>query len=224
MKKRLKLVFLIAFVLIFTSDSLGRKKEKPKKFNPNLYLTPALRYSLVGKGLALRYEPQLVSMAVQINDELACDRFELVNTSLSPMASIGFFASPTLGASIRFLGVIARVNIKLTYFPDTDAGRLGSALDAFGKDLLRILGNTLSNIPDPSVRGAVLILIYSKAQLSDPNYFQQAEAVVIFISREVLAEFNAFRIRFNQLFNMSEIYSFKGEHQIQIMLNEFLQG
>jgi hypothetical protein len=129
-----------------------------------------------------------------------------------------------LTPSIRFLGVTARVNILLTYFPDTDGGRLADAMDAFGKDLLVILGSTLSSMQDLSVRGAVLILIYSKAKLSDPNYYDQAEAVAIFIPRETLQQFNSFRIRFDTLFSQSEIFSFKGRSEIQTMFNEFMKG
>jgi len=223
MKKHFKILLLI-FLLVFSASSPS-KSNKKKTANLKIYLTPALRYSILGKGFAMMYEPQLVSMAMAIEEELSNPRFELLDTTTSPMASIGFFQNPaSVSPNVRFLGVIARVNIKLTYFPDTEAGRLSSAMDAFGKDLLRILGDTVSNIQDPSIRGAVLILIYSKAELNAPDYYQQAEAIVMFIPREVLNEFNAFRIRFNQLFAQSEIFSFKGENQIQVLLNEFLRG
>ena len=123
-------------------------------FNPSLFLTPTLNYSVVGKGLALMYSPQMVSMATRINQEIKSDRFEMIDTSHSPMASIGFFSSPTsLTPTARFLGVTAAVNVSLTYFPDTDSGRLGDAMDAFGKDLLTILGGTLGTVQDIGIRG-----------------------------------------------------------------------
>jgi len=194
-------------------------------FNPTLYITPTLKYSVIGKGLALMYEPQMISMVTRINQEIKSDRFEMIDTSRSPMASIGFFSSPTsLTPTARFLGVTARVNISLTYFPDNDAGRLGDAMDAFGKDLLNILGGTLGAMQDLGVRGAVLILIYSKAQLNDPDYFNQAEAIVMFIPRDALQQFNSFKIRFDKLFEQCEFFSFKGQDQIQILFNEFLSG
>jgi len=224
MKKSWKVLRICALLLVLpfigNSGSPGSVS-----FNPNLYITPALKYSVLGKGLALMYEPQLVSMATRINQEMKSDRFELIDLNTSPMGSIGLFSSPSsLTPSIRFLGVTARVNILLTYFPDTDGGRLADAMDAFGKDLLVILGSTLSSMQDLSVRGAVLILIYSKAKLSDPNYYDQAEAVAIFIPRETLQQFNSFRIRFDTLFSQSEIFSFKGRSEIQTMFNEFMKG
>ena len=224
MRQKIK-ILLVIFFLIFSGSAPSKARKKKKTPNLKIYLTPALKYSMLGKSLAVMYEPQLVSMALRIEEELKSPRFELLDTTTSPMASIGFFQNPaSVSPTVRFLGIIARVNIKLTCFPDTEAGRLSSAMDVFGKDLLRILGDTLTNIQDLSIRGAVLILIYSKAELTDPSYYQQAEAIVMFIPREVLSEFNAFRMRFNQLFAQSEIFSFKGEHQIQVLLNEFLRG
>jgi len=221
--KRCSTIFIMpSLIFPILPFPMGPKEEG---FNPNLYLTPTLKYSVIGKGLSLMYEPQLVSMVNRINQELKSERFELIDVNRSPMASIGFFANPSsLTPSVRFLGVTARVNIKLSYFPDNDWGRMADAMDAFGKDLLTIIGDTLGGMQEIGVRGAVLVLLYSKLTLNDPNYYEQAEAVVIFIPRETLNEFNAFRLKFNQLYEQSEIFAFKGKDQIKVLFEEFLQG
>jgi hypothetical protein len=222
---RLKIAALAAIVVVAPFISFGGNPGSDSSFNPNLFVTPALKYSVIGKGLGLMFQPQLYSMAMRIHQEMKSNRFELMDINHSPMASIGLFADPSeTSPTVRYLGVTARVNIKLNVFPDTDSGRLSSAMDAFGKDLLVILGDTLTNVQDVGIRGVVLVLIYSKLDLSDPNYYNDAEAVAIFIPRDTLKEFNAFRIRFNQLFDMSEMFMFKGNDQIQTLLNEFLQG
>ena len=212
------LALMVPLVAFAASSGAG-------SFNPSQYLTPALKYSVIGKGLSLIYEPQLVSMATRVNQEMKSNRFELIDTNRSPMASIGFFSTPSeVSPTVRFLGATARVNITLTYFPDDESGRLGDAMDAFGKDLLKILGDTLASVQDIGVRGAVLILIYSKDDLSNPNYFKDAEAVVIFIPKDTLLQFNGFRMRFDKLFEQSEVFSFKGADQIQNLFTEFLAG
>ena len=222
--KRLKRLLLLVIILVAPFISFGGKPGS-SSFNPSLFVTPALKYSLIGKGLSLAYEPQPYSMATRIHQELSSSRFELLDVNRSPMASVGFFANPSeTTPTVRFLGVTARVNIKLNYFPDTDGGRLSDAMDAFGKDLLVILGDTLGTVQDIGVRGAVLILIYSKAELSDPNYYNEAEAVAVFIPKDALQQFNAYKIRFNQLFEMSEMFVFKGNEQIETLFNEFMQG
>jgi len=221
---RLKRLVVLAIIIVVPFISFGGRTGD-SSFNPSLFVTPALKYSLIGKGLGLAYEPQLYSMATRIHQEMKSNRFELLDVNRSPMASIGFFANPSeTTPTIRFLGVTARVNIKLNYFPDTDGGRLSDAMDAFGKDLLVILGDTLATVQDIGVRGAVLILIYSKADLSDPNYYNDAEAVAVFIPKDTLQQFNSYKIRFNQLFDMSEMFVFKGSDQIQTLFSEFMQG
>jgi len=193
--------------------------------NRAFYLTPQDNYSRIGKSLAIRYQRELFDLANRVQEELQSERFELLDLNQSPMAGVGFWINPSIFVpETRFIGICARMNIKLNYFPDNEWGRLSSALDAFGKDLIKILGEELENIPDPSVKGVVLILIYSKAGLKNPNYFNQAEAVAIYIPRESLKKFNSFAITYNTLFSQSEYYYFRGLYQIQILLNEFLRG
>jgi len=196
-----------------------------QEFDPYFYLTPLENYSRIGKSLAIRYEAQLWELANNILSELSSERFKLFDQSESPMAGVGFWLNPDiLDPQARFLGVCARVNIKLNYFPDNQWGRFSDAMDAFGKDLLRLQGEVLDKIPEQSVKGAVLVLIYSKAELKDPRYYEQAEAMVLFIPREVLKKFNRFQIRYSQLFEQSTIYYFQGPHQIQVLLNDFIRG
>ena len=223
MKWRIKIVLIITLVIFFPFiPSAGGPNDN---FNPNLYITPTLKYSIIGKGLALMYEPQLLSMAARINKDMKSNRFELIDVNHSPMGSIGFFSNPASAEpSIRYLGVTARVKINLTYFPDTDAGRLSDAMDAFGKDLLGILGDTLGGMQEIGVRGVVVILIYSKVSLNDPNYYKDAEAVVLFIPKESLKEFNSLRLRFSQLYDQSEMFMYKGDDQIQYMFDDFMKG
>jgi len=223
MSWRARTVITVALVIFFPYiPSAGGPNDN---FNPNLYITPTLKYSIVGKGLALMYEPQLLSMAARINKDMKSNRFELIDVNRSPMGSIGFFASPSSSnPTARYLGVTARVNIKLTYFSDSDAGRLSDAMDAFGKDLLGILGQTLSGMQEIGVNGVVLIIIYGKLDLKDPNYWTDAEAMAIFIPKGPLQEFNGLRLRFSQLYDQSEMFMFKGDDQIQNMFKDFMKG
>jgi hypothetical protein len=220
MNWRTRLVLIITLAILFPYiPSAGG----PDNFNPNLYVTPTLKYSIVGKGLALMYEPQLQSMAARINKDMKNPRFELIDVNRSTMGSIGFFASPSSATpTARYLGVTARVKINLTYFPDTEAGRLSDAMDAFGKDLLGILGQTLSGMQ--GVNGVVVIIIYGKLDLKDPMYWSDAEAMAIFIPTAPLQEFNGLRLRFSQLYDQSEMFMFRGEDQIQNLLKNFIKG
>jgi len=200
-------------------------KISAQEIDPYFYLTPLKNYSRIGKSLAIRYEAQLWELANNILSQIPSERFKLFDQQESPMAGVGFWLNPEIFVpEARFLGVCARVNIKLNYFPDNQWGRFLDAMDAFGKDLLRLQGEALNNILDHSVKGAVLVLIYSKAELNDPRYYEQAEAMVLFIPREVLKKFNRFQIRYSQLFEQSTIYYFQGPHQIQVLLNEFIRG
>jgi len=201
---------------------LAAPAEKPK---PEIYLTPLDQYSRMGKGLALRHEQELVSMAFRVNEEIQSDRFEMLDLSRSPMGGIGFWSNPSvLVPEPRYLAAMARVNVKLIYFPDNNWGRVGDALDAFGKELLRILGETVEEINDNQVRGAVMVLVYSKDELSDPQYWTHAEAAVFFIPREALKKFNTHRMTFQELFDLSDIYVFKGPEEIEILLTQFISG
>jgi hypothetical protein len=221
MNWRVRIVITISLVVFFPYiPSAGGPNDN---FNPNLYITPTLKYSIIGKGLALMYEPQLLSMAARINKDMRSPRFELIDVNRSPMGSIGFFASPSSATpTARYLGVTARVNIKLTYFSDTDAGRLSDAMDAFGKDLLGILGQTMGGMQ--GVNGVVLILVYSKLDLKDPNYWTDADAMAIFIPAGPLQEFNGLRLRFSQLYDQSEMFMFKGDDQINNLFKDFMKG
>jgi len=224
MRVRFKIAVLAAIVVIAPFISFGGRPGSDS-FDPGLFVTPALKYSVMGKGLGLMYEPQLLSMTRRVHEEVQSNRFELLDINRSPMASIGFFQNPSdASPTIRFLGLTARVKINLTYFPDTDGGRLSDAMDAFGKDLLTIQAQTLGSVQEVGVRGVVLVLIYGKRELADPEYYTDAEAIAVFIPKEVLEQFNAYKIRFNQLFEMSEMFVFKGNEQIQTLLGEFLRG
>jgi len=203
--------------------ALAQSKEKLP--DPGAYLVPLDNYSKAGKALAARYQPELISMAVRTNRELKSGRFQLLDANHSPSAGVGFYLDPrTNSDESRYLGMVARVNVKLTYWPDNDWGRLGDALDAFGKDLLKVLGSGLDNVHDRSIEGAMLVLIYSKADLDDPDYYNQAEAMVIFIPRDVLKNFNSYRLTFNQMFFKSDVYYFQSAEQIQVLTDVFLRG
>jgi hypothetical protein len=196
--------------------------ERPR---PELYLTPLEQYSRIGRALAIRFEPQLAAMPMRIVQEIRSDRFELIDVNRSPMGGAGFWINPgVLVPEYRYLGVAARVNVKLVYFPDNNWGRVGDALDAFGKDMLRIAGDSLGEINDNSVRGVVMVIIYSKLELDDPQYWDQAEAAVFFIPRAPLARFNANRMTFQELFDQSDIYIFRGADEINILFTQFLNG
>lgn len=223
MKWRNKIILTILLVIFFPYiPSAGGPNDN---FDPALYLTPTLKYSMIGKGMALMYEPQLVSMAARINKEMRSSRFELIDVNHSPMGSIGFFESPSSQSPTqRYLAVTARVKINLKYFPDTDAGRLSDAMDAFGKDLLGITGNTLSGMKEVGVRGVAVIIIYNKIDLSDPDYYKDCESVAIFIPRELLNEFNSFRLKFSQLYDQSEMFMFKGEGQMSTLFDQLMKG
>jgi len=223
MRKWEKAVIIALALAVFSS--LGWSEDRDKNIDPAVYLSPPASYSRIGKSLVIRYEGALKELALKINEQIPSERFELFTSDQAPMGGVGFWINPGLFIpEARFLGVCARVNIKLTYFPDTQWGRLNDALDAFGKDLLRIMGEELKMIPDGAVKGVVLVLIYSKAELSDPHYYEQAEATVIFIPREVLEKFNNFQLTYAKLFDRSVMYYFQGARQIEVLLNEFIRG
>ena len=214
------MIIFFGLIVILKKEGLGQEL-----FDSGWYLTPQNNYSRMGRSLGICYQRELIDLANRVQQELQSQRFELLNINQSPMAGVGFWINPSIFVpETRFIGICARVNIRLDYFPDNEWGRLSSALDAFGKDLIKILGQELENIPEPSVKGAVLILIYSKAKLKDPNYYNQAEAVAIYIPRDTLKKFNSFVITYNTLFSQSEYYYFRGLYQIQILLNHFLRG
>jgi len=211
--------------LILAQTVLAREQEIQNGFNPELYLMPFSSYTRFGRSLAQMYQPELVSMVLAIKNEIKSGRFELMDLNHSPKGGAGFWTNPAVfSPHLRYLGVIARVNIRLPYFPDSTPGRMTDALDAFGKDLFRIMGNTLDKIPDSSIKGIVLIIIYSKAELNDPKFYEQAEALVVFISRDDLKKYNSFRISLQKLFDRSDYYYFYGQEQINILLNEFIRG
>jgi len=214
-----------AIIILTLPHALLSQKSDQNEFCPEAFITPLPNYSSLGKALAMRYEPELILMALRAKQELKTDRIELLDWCQSPSASIGFRTDPyLLAADARFLSLSARVNIKLHYFPDNDWGRMGDAIDAFGKDLLKVLGRSLDSIPENSVRGVALVLIYSKQELNDPGYYDYAEALVIFIPRDTLKKFNSCKLTLNRLLEDSDIYAFKGSNQIQLMLTDFLRG
>lgn len=221
---KIKWVVAATAVMILPLSVFGQKPG-PNVMDPELFMTPDPAYTRIGKRLAVRYRPELDSMAARINREIKPERFEILKVTQTPMAGIGFWTNPSvLAPDVRYLAVAARVNIKLTYFPDNVWGRVGDALDAFGKDLLYIMGSCLSGIEDNSVRGVVLVLIFSRAELNDPEYFNQAEALMIYVPRATLNVFNSHRLSVAKLFDQSELYLFQGPEQIQFMLSELLHG
>jgi len=212
-------------MLIFPMLVLAENPPAKDNFDPSLCLTPLSSYTRIGKSLAVLYQPELLAMLEQIHREIKSDRFEIMDLNHSPVGGAGFWIHPrVLAPSTRFLGIAARINIQLPYFPDSGPGRLTDALDAFGKDLFKILGDALLKMPDNSIKGVIVVLIYSKAELTDPKYFEQAEAGVVYISRESLRKFNSFQLTYQKLFDQSEFYFFHGQDQIQVLLNDFLRG
>jgi len=223
MRCRAVLVMMIAG--IFPIIAWAENPQNDDNFNPYLYLAPGSNYSRMGKSLAQRYEPEMISMIGRIHREIKSDRFEMMDLNQSPAGGVGFWINPEiLARDSRFLGVIAKVNIKLPYFPDSDAGRICDALDAFGKDLFIIIEETLDQIPDNSVKGAVVILIYSKSRLEDPNFMDQAEISVMFISREDLKKYNHHQLSLQKLFDRVDFYYFHTQDQIRFFFKYFLHG
>jgi len=215
----------IAVKMVMTALILIPLAALAEKPGPEIYLTPLDQYSRMGRGLALRHEQELCSMALRIGEEIRSERFEVLDLSRSPLGGIGFWSNPSvLVPEPRYLAAMARVNVRLVYFPDNNWGRVGDALDAFGKDLLRILGETVEEINDNQVRGAVMVLVYSKEELGSPDYWSRAEAAVFFIPRPALKKFNSNRMTFQELFDLSDIYVFKGPEEIDILFNQFLKG
>ena len=221
---KIEWIVAVAAVIMFPLAVLGQKTGQNAQ-NPELYLTPDSAYSRTGKNLAARFHSELLSMASKVNQEFKPDRFELLDINQVKSGGIGFWINPNmLVPDARYLAVAARVNIRLPYFPDSEWGRVGDGLDAFGKDLMQISGFYLDEIQDTSVRGVVIVLIYSKAELNDPAYWDQAEAIAIYIPRNTLNVFNAHRLTVSKLFDQSDIYVFKGPEQLQFLFSEFLHG
>jgi hypothetical protein len=214
-------------IILMTVSQPAFTQEESKKTNPANYLSPPIKYSLIGKNEALIYQPQLLSLAGRIDREIVKkNRFELLNQDQAPMAGLGFWVSPASfpASDAHYLGIAVRVNIKLDYFNNDEWGRLNDALDAFGKDLFKIAETTLAQVPDPSIKGVELVVIYSRSELESPDYMDNAEATVIFISRENLQNFNNYHLTLGRLFDLSNYYYFRGRYQIQMMLNEFVRG
>jgi len=221
--KKIAIKFMVITALVLPIGSLPGKT--PLSFDAVNYLTPDCQYSNPGKCLANKYMSQLVAMGSNIKSEIATPRFEFIDVNRSKVGGIGFWVNPNSGdPDIRYLGVAARVNIKCNNFPDNDWGRMGDALDAFGKDLFKIMGTTLNAMPDANIRGIAVVMIYSKAEMGDPAYYDQAESFVIFIPRESLQKFNSFSLSMNQLFEQSDTYSFRSKDQIQMVFTDFLRG
>jgi len=218
-------VIAIMLPLVFPSLVFAQESLNQTTLHPNLYMTPLSSYSRYGKSLAITRQPELMYMLDRIQREIQSSRFEILDLNQAPKAGLGFWSNPNvLAPEVRFLGLAVKVNIRLTYFPDSDQGRLADALDAFGKDLIKIMGDTLELIPEPSVKGIVLVLIYSKSELKDPAFYDKAEAYVIYISRTDLKKFNSFQITLHKLFENVDCYYFNGKDQINVLLNYFLRG
>jgi len=218
-----KLIML--FALMFFPLALTAQSSKRAHFDPALYVTPLEKYSEIGRGLGARYKSQLNSMAGLIIAQMKSDRFELFDSKASLMGGVGFFGNVSHPESpVRFLGVAARVKINLTYFPDTDAGRFSDAMDAFGKDLLKIQWDNINRGPGEEVEGALLVMVYSRRGLDDPEYYADAQAVALFAPGETLREFFHYRIRMDQFMQASRVYAFSGDEQIKMLLTEFMRG
>jgi hypothetical protein len=222
--RKMRMAVAATAVIMFPLMALGQKNRESLS-NPELFLTPDKVYSRIGKNLSQRYEPELLSLASKVNQSFKPDRFELLDVLQTRSGGIGFWINPNmLVPDARYLAIAARINIRLPYFPDSEWGRVGDGLDAFGKDLIKLAGESLAEIQDPSVKGAVIVMIYSKAELNDPAYWDQAEAIVLFVPRNTLDTFNAHRLSVAKMFDQSDMYVFKGPQEIQFMLNEFLHG
>ncbi len=223
MRCRAVMVMMAMAVMI---PLIADSQTPPEKgIDPSLYLTPISIYSRIGKSLAIRYQPELIAMIDRIQREIGSDRFQIMDLDQSPNGGVGFWVNPDVMApDHRFLGIAARVNIQLPYFPDSGAGRVCDTLDAFGKDLFVILQDTLDRIPDNSVQGVAVVLIYSKSRLDDPNFMEKAEISMMFINRDDLKKYNGHQFTLQTLFNRTDFYYFQTRDQIRFFFDHFLRG
>ncbi len=222
-----KEVSTTAILVVMALATATQAQSEPAKGsqNPSLYLTPAYLYSGTGKDLAQKYQPELAAMVGRIQHELKSERFEIMDLSHTPLGGVGLWSNPQMpDPEARYLGVVAKINIRLPYFPDTEPGRMTDALDTFGLDLFRIMDQTLEQIPDPSVKGVAVVLVYSKSDLDDPKFYDQAETATVFISRERLREFNTYQMTLQKLFDQSIGYYFSGQEARQIIFNYLLRA
>lgn len=218
MKRENVMLWMVSSILavIFLVPFSGLAKEE------STYLTKIELYSELDKKLVRQLEPVLLELEEKVPLEFYPHRFQLFSSEEAPLGGIGIWKNP-FDEKNRYLGISAKVVVSTRYFPNTVWGRMASVMDEYVKPLFILLEKALEQIPDERIKGAVVVLVYNGYPLSHPEYKKQAEAIVIYISRDNLREFNSFKLSFPKLLEKTDWCQFQGEKQIDVLLNTFLR-
>lgn len=184
-------------------------------------VTPQSSYSdPAWASIAGKYSSNLSRLQRDIASNYRPDQIHFLTTSESGVGGVGFWASPfTIADPNRFLGVFARVRCPEPCtgrpFPDTQTGRIMTIMDAFGKHSISVLARELEAMPDPKIKGAVMIFIHARLPVTDPTFEQNAEVLAIFMPREAVIRFAQLRMTVQTLVSQSEMLPvFTGPEEI----------
>ncbi|OGP60007.1 MAG: hypothetical protein A2V67_00895 [Deltaproteobacteria bacterium RBG_13_61_14] len=188
-------------------------------------ITPVSLYSNVRmKSVAALYRLNQEHV-VKAAEQFPPDSFRLLTTAESSVGGVGFWMNPAqFGNPDRYLGVFAKVVVPgNTPFRNDQPGRVAAVMDRYGKPALEALAKELSMIPDPGIKGGALIFVFSREPLSSPSFFDNAEAMVLYIPKPDLITFSQYRLTLQALFNQSDLFMFEGADQMQTLTRLFIQ-
>jgi hypothetical protein len=219
-KRRLLAVIITAIVLtIFVPASI------PVRAQSGAVITPPASYSNPAwSSLATKYQANLGAVQSGLTSKFASRPYRLLSVGESNVGGIGLWASPLDSPDKRYLAVFARGKLPASSpFPDTDSGRVLQIMDYFGKDTIYIIASQLKTMPEPQIAGAAVILIYGKADINDPAFDQNGEAIAIFIPRSSVMSFANLQMTIQSLFSSSAVMPvFKGGADINELKTSIL--
>ncbi len=193
-------------------------------------LTPTGSYSdPAWAQAAKKYRNELVKAQRGIAGKFGEDRIHFLTAGESAAGGLGFWMSPAhYGTDNRYLCIFARVSLPERTtgraFPDTQAGRLMTIMDAYGKHSLKVLSEALQKMDDPKIAGAGMVFIYAKKPVTAPDFENDAEAMAIFMPRDAVMQFAALRMTVHTLFSKSHMLPvFVGKDQIESLRMYILQ-
>jgi len=174
------------------------------------------------KKLAKKYNSKLRSLQSSLSGRFGRGRYRLMTTGETNVGGIGFWKNPA-GYDDRYVCAFARVQMpRSSMFPDTKSGRVLTVMDAYGKDSIYKLANTLRSVDD--AEGAAVIFIYGNGNPGDPSFDNSAEAMGLFMPRDSVLRFANLQMTIRALFSSStQLPVLKGGSQIRSLKSGMLK-